>query len=456
MKINKFAFFTAIAAAVVFVTACATADDAVKPVIIEAEEMKPVEQEEEQENNAIALFEEETEIKDKKSRKKNYTGWVDSSGRPITVNSGIIRISAKPKTGAFVISAMNENEKYIPVLSTANEYTTTSFYLMAGKKIFKLCDNALVVSSARKTDDGVRIKYSIDKIADVIIDMVCFSALDDGAADTIKITAAVQSKTKKKTEFALKFIADTVLGETDRHHFYTSKDVPVKAETVFYNLDNEKWIVSKNAKAAMQMIFAGKDCSVVDGVALANYTTLDTNSWNPDMSSVRSFDTVLSYNNSAVGVYWPKQELGINEVNADVFYISLATDGMIPSGAEVICAPEIEPEVEAESETVEVSEEKTAEPAVENIAAVEEPVIKVQEVRTEPEKVIEPVRVEPVAEIVVEPAETSKKDKLSSSYIQDLFDRIEKLQEGDPDLNKEELLRLNAELDAILNILNNM
>ena len=45
------------------------------------------------------------------------------------------------------------------------------------------------------------------------------------------------------------------------------------------------------------------------------------------------------------------------------------------------------------------------------------------------------------------------KDKLSPEYIQSLIDRISALEEDSPSLNRQELLELNAELDAILNYL---
>ena len=42
----------------------------------------------------------------------------------------------------------------------------------------------------------------------------------------------ILSLAKKKTDFALKLVFDTVLGETDRHHFYDSLNQPVKGEVI--------------------------------------------------------------------------------------------------------------------------------------------------------------------------------------------------------------------------------
>ena len=45
------------------------------------------------------------------------------------------------------------------------------------------------------------------------------------------------------------------------------------------------------------------------------------------------------------------------------------------------------------------------------------------------------------------------KDHLTPEYIQSLIDRISALEEDSPSLNRQELLQLNAELDAILTYL---
>ena len=415
-----------------------------------------------------------------KEAKKNYTGWVSSSIRPITSTIGDIKINVRPKRGTFSLSVLNEDGKAIPVLSTANEYTTTSLYLKAGKKLLKLCDDSNVSSAAKKTAKGVSIRYTIEKSAIVQLDFDCLASAEGKTEDTIKVTATVHSLAKKKTDFALKFLLDTVLGETDRHHFYTSQDKPVKGEVLYHSMEDEKWITSRNAKASMQFIFAGADISPVESVALANFTTLDTKKWEADMTTFRSFDTVLSYNNSALAVYWPKVTLETDQEASQVFYLSLATGNDIPGGAAYIEAltqaqnpqteEEVSEETEAQQETSDVKEEKP----VENIQAVEEesqsaqktPASQKTQVQTpveEPKpketKTPETPKTEPQNVPAVEektPPKTSAitNEKLSLEYIQKLLDKIENLQAGDPDANKEEINALNAELDAILTILN--
>ena len=450
---------------------CASTDDGVKEVVFDSGDTKVAESdepvEEQQINEADALLvttSEESSYKIEsdvpltaKESKKNYTGWVSSSIRPVTSTIGNIKIDVRPKKGTFSIAVLNANGKAIPVLSTANEYTTTSLYLKAGKKILKLCDDSNVVSAAKKTANGISIRYTIDKTAMVQLDFECLASVEGENEDTVKIVATVQSLAKKKQDYALKLLLDTVLGETDRHHFYTSEDLPVKGEVLYRTMKDDKWIVSKNAKATMQIILDGADVTPIESVALANFTTLDTKKWEADMTVFRSFDTVLSYNNSAVGIYWPKSSLEPEQVQTQIFYISIASGEEVPGGAAYITGQPVQKASEKTKETpTESVQTIKAEPVTEVIKTEPQttdskPEAQKPETRPEPQK----TETKPVKE-ETKPQTTSSisDDKLSLDYIQALLDKIESLEEGDPEVNKEEINALNAELDAIITILN--
>ena len=489
MKLNKIFLGLSIFAVLALFSGCASKDDdSVKEVVFDSaenlpqESINPDEEQEISESNALLVTSDEAsafQIEADASAvahetKKNYTGWVSSAIRPITSVRGNIKLYVRPKKGTFGIFVMNENEKAVPVISSANEYTTTSFYLKAGNKIIKLCDDSNVVSAAKKTETGIRIRYTIEKVAIVMIDMSCISSKEGEPEDTVKITAEIQSQSKKKTDFSLKLLFDTVLGETDRHHFYTSQNLPVKNEVLYHSMEEEKWFVSKNAKACMQIILAGADISPVETVALANFATVDTKKWEADMTTYRSFDTVLSYNNSAVGIYWPKTTLTTEQVSEPVtFYVSLAADGAVPGGADYILAIEEAKNKPAEEETEAAAEEEQTEPAAAETPAAEETVQNIQAVKEEIPAAVqetpketpkETIKETPKEVVSSEPETQNTKnvaavqeitgDRLSYDYIQKLLDKIERLEEGDPEVNKDEINLLNAELDAILNILN--
>ena len=369
--------------------------------------------------------------------KKNFTGWEEQSTKNIDVTFGLIRIKARPKKGTFNILAVNEDNKSIPVLSASNEYITTSFYLKAGKRIIKLNEDPTVKTAARKTSDGVELAYNADNLAVVFVKFTCFSALENSDIDSIKISASVINTSNKKNDFELKAVFDTVLGETDRHHFYTSSKVPVKNEVAIRQFTSDSWFVSKNDNVSMQFIFCGSEATKPVLVAVANYSTLDTSRWEPDLTVLRSFDTVLSYNNSAVEAQWPKHKLSTDESFEEVFYLSFATgdnhlNGQYIAGDDsfeedeeiVVKKPAPKPSSGKNSK----HQDKTSGSNVNNSSDSKD-------------------------DTPVLPKDSNSFDNVTNDYIQRLLAQIEALEDSGENVNRDEIIRLNAELDAVLEIL---
>ncbi len=330
-----------------------------------------------------------------KNDKLNFAGWDKNTNKNIDETYGKIRIKVKAKNGAFNLSMVNKSGKSIPVLSTSNEFITSSFYLLCGKKIIKLNEDSIVKTAARKTTDGVQIAYGIDKFALVIVDFNFFSVQNDQNIDTVKISASVKNLSSKKENFELKLLLDTVLGETDRHHFYLSSKTPVKNETTVHNFTNDSWFVSKNVQGNMQFLFHGAEATSPSYVTMANYSTLNDAKWEPDFSTYRSFDTLLSYNNSAVEIFWPSHKVSANSKYTEVFYISFAL------GVDELHAQEY----------IKNDNEYTAPAVVEN------------------------------------------ERKFSNEYIDKLLQYVESLDSSGENIERDEIIRLNAELDTILEII---
>lgn len=366
---------------------------------------------------------------DDDNKKKNYVGWVDSTTKDVTLRKGIMQFTAKPNLGSFNIGVINENDKIIPVLSTVDEFTSTTMYLKVGKKIYHLISDNNQRTSVSKTNDDITITYAIANVAEVKLEMKCIQSDKERDFDIIKTTATITNKGSKKETFALKQIIDTVLGETVSRHFYDSNNQPVKNEVIYRNPKEENWFVSKNSSAAMQMFFAGADSTVPELVALANYSTLSKSGWEPDMLSFRTFDTVLSYNNSAVGAVWPEVKLMPKESTKVVYYMAFAVDGENPNGEKYVLG---------------------AKPVVEEPVVV----LPLPETKTEELPPVEVNDYQPKEIANVEfNVESNSKGPYTPEYIQSLLDRIAVLERNSSSVNREELLKLNAELDEILSTL---
>ena len=382
--------------------------------------------------------------------KIEYTkDWVKKQNKNVDQSIGSIRLRARKNIGTFNISIVDDMGKTIPCLSTSNEYITTSFYLKSGRRIIKLNEDSCVDSATRKLDNGMQVLYSIDELADVYITFECICPNPDYKGfDSVKITAHVVNKGTKRADFQLKAIFDTVLGETDRHHFYDSNGQPVKNEVAYKKITENDWFVSKNTNASMQFIFAGSEATVPEMVALANYATLDTKYWEPDMLSYRAFDTVLSYNNSAIGAIWKSKKLDPDNGFDNIFYICTAYGKDEPQGKYLLknkgnaSKPDTE---EDDDDKVKQDSQKPGDKAAEK--PVEKPAEEKPQSGVKPGDNDDSQVAKPSETVTDKPAE---KTEYSKEYIQKLLDRIAALEDDGENVDNEELIRLNMELDQIL------
>lgn len=441
----------------------------------------------------------------------DYYGWIDPTSKNITADTGFIRITAKPKRGVFNLGVINSErfKKAIPVISEVNELNSSSFYLKYNNAVYKLQADGTVYCDGEKIQNGMRLEYSIPKVAEVVIDFTgAPTSVEVPSFDMLKVVATVQNVSGKRGDFALKAVFDTILGESTKNHFYVGEENPVNSEVLYRSMQNQKMVISKNQNAGMQFLFYGADITAPEGVLLANYSTLDNKIWEPSVTSNKPFNTVLSYNNSAVGVNWPSVKLDSNKAFRLTFYIAMSNDGSTPKGMDFLegkkeselkqgpverpaFVPEYEEAVAVEKhEALDV--EKLPEPELEDFpvpvedASVNVPVVEVPVVTTPKVEKSEKINQRPANDsvnpgndkILPEPsvskdgnskvypsAGVSKnsnlkydvnklsKEQLTPGYIQTLLDRICALEEEGAAINQDEIFQLNAELDAILSVL---
>lgn len=402
--------------------------------------------------------------KKNKKNKQNYVGWINTDNHPVSNDIGIIRLRAIPSLGSFNICAVTEKDKAYPVLSSTNEYASSSFYLYTERKIYRLTASSGVSTKAVKTETGMTMNYQIKNVADVTVNFDCFSSVEDVNPDMVKVTATITNLSARKSKYGLKAVLDTVLGESYRNHFYTSAGIPVKNERQFVSNQEEnsmdRWIVSRNSNAALQIFFDGADTTRVEQVQLASYSTLDTKNWYPNLTSFRAFDTVTAYNNSSVGINWPVVSISPDEKREIVFYMALALDEQLPKGEVFLYPEEYVPAVE----NTEAVEAPVSTPApVLPVTSVPAPVVEVPAVKKEvtvetPKPHVTVNKVVEASEAVDVPnvkfdVSSLTAEQLEPEYIQNLINRITVLEESGLAVNRAELLQLNAELDAILEIL---
>ena len=365
----------------------------------------------------------------KKEKSKNYVGWIEPDNSKIDVSLGCLRMSFRPKIGSFNIFVIDENNKEQSVFSTHNEFSASSFYLKCGKEIYKLNSASGVKTETLQTETGAVVKYTISNVAKVSVFFDFMKSDEQNDYDMIKISAEIENLGTRQKKFALKGVFDTVLGEKDLNHFFSSENVAINTEKLYRTMKDERWFVSKNDKYSMQFLLDGVDITPIECVLLGNKTTFDSNAWIPTLSIDKSFDSFVSYNDSEVCIIWPEVSILPNEKDSFVFYLAFAANGEKPQGNYFIG--------DKKEEVVEVKKEK--------------PVVKQEVVKVPEEEKVKETKKE-IPDVKFDVA-TLSREKLSQEYVAGLMERIANLEDSGENVDREELLMLNAELDAILEIL---
>lgn len=365
----------------------------------------------------------------KKEKSKNYVGWIEPDNSKIDVSLGCLRMSFRPKIGSFNIFVIDENNKEQSVFSTHNEFSASSFYLKCGKEIYKLNSASGVKTETLQTEKGAVVKYTISNVAKVSVFFDFMKSDEQNDYDMIKISAEIENLGTRQKKFALKGVFDTVLGEKDLNHFFSSENVAINTENLYRTMKDERWFVSKNDKYSMQFLLDGVDITPIECVLLGNKTTFDSNAWIPSLSIDKSFDSFVSYNDSEVCIIWPEVSILPNEKDSFVFYLAFAANGEKPQGNYFIG--------DKKEEVVEVKKEK--------------PVVKKEVVKVPEEEKVKETKKE-IPDVKFDVA-TLSREKLSQEYVAGLMERIANLEDSGENVDREELLMLNAELDAILEIL---
>ncbi len=393
--------------------------------------------------SACTSLKEEEEIEKGEDYELNQdiSEWMDEGHKNTTVESSCFVIKSKAKQGTFNFYIKDRDEHLVSVFSTAEEFTGTSFFLQAGKKIYRLSGGSGIISVTRETENGLQIAYVVPKVAEVLVDFKIVSSFDKKDGDMIKMTSVVKNLKSRKENFALKLVMDTSIGEKSRYHFYGSNNEPIENETLYTSSRDNKWFITGNEAASFQILLNGADISVPDFVSVANYETLNTLNWEPAVLSSRTFDTVSSYNNSACCVSWKKEFLEKDEKFSRIMYFAVAAYPESLTSDRFFENYKNPEKPKNQAEVIKADGESTF--RSENTPGVKEYV-------SSDEKYSEDYSIYDILQDYEENSEETDGDQYSVDYIRRLLNRIAELETSGKELNQEELLLLNAEIDEIL------
>ncbi len=360
---------------------------------------------------------------------------------------GNIKIVLNGKKGTFNISALDEYSNATSILETRDEGVSSFFSVLISNKEYKLENKTGISVSARKTALGGQILYSVQKIADVLVDFSCLKSDSESPENIVQVQIQVTNLTKRMNSYAVKSVLDTILGEHFSEHFVINSKV-VNKQTEIKSFDDISSVISKNSKARMEVLFSGLDVTTPETVLLGNKDVLNRATWIPSVESGKPFDNVQVYNNSAIALIWASQKLRPSESLNVKFYIAVSPEGEALGTKDFIknFGKNLEPENKTEIENL--SENLNENQKIENPRKPEvEKILK----KIDDQKQNNSAKLEQNQKNSNLSRPISK-DQLNPEYIKTLIAKINSL-DASNQLENSEYILLNEELDSILKIL---
>lgn len=312
-------------------------------------------------------------------------------------------------SGSFSIGYQDSDGKIVDFFTSHDEYTSTFFAVKKGKNIYKLNRDSSVDFSTYSTENSIGLKYEVDKDLQVYVDFSFCPEFDGSTQSVIRVDVTLHNLSTKTQSVMLKGVFDTCLGEFLENHFSTAVNQYVSNEQYYKSMSVEKWIRSSNGKYSVQFLLDGAGITVPSNVLIANKDIVCNSSWLPSAKVGRSFNSVLSYNNSALSVHWNPMLVSPSTKSSVSFYISCSSSGVTPSDANFLGENVQNSALNANDEVVYKDEYG-----------------------------------------VTYTIGTLQEAQLDPKYIEDLLNRIRWLEAEPEKVDRNELLQLNAELDAIL------
>lgn len=370
------------------------------------------------------------------------------------LQSGLIRIENVPKSSNLMFYIITEKGKKIPIISSSEQASSTNLLLRVDDKTYNLNKLSSVSYTVEATESVMKITYTLKDLAIVEATYAIISAEKNSIVDMTKVDYTIKNLSEKKHTFGIRSVFDFVLGESKPSHYTTAQRNSILSETIIKNMKDDQWIISSNGIEAVELLLYGKNVSPITKVMIANKDVLSDDSWFEYGKPGRSFNSLYSYNNSVVALFWDDLDLLPGKNVKKTFFMAYSLNdfqmaGRMQHGVISVdsgfALASVESEKPSKSATIATSsplEELTKSDTVEDSP--------VDTIGTDSAKTEAPATV--VENVIADNIQITQ-EQLDPVYVRDLLDRIKALEVDDTSINAEQLNKLKKELAAILKIL---
>ena len=246
----------------------------------------------------------------------------------VTITTDSLKLVVKDYDGNISLYTKNEKGNFVPLLDVKQFSQYPSFYISIDGNVYPV--NTLngfdISSSTNASGTEVTFTATLKNVVRLSVKYSFFATEKGFLPDAIRVSPSVVSLSDTEIEVGLKAMFDTMLGENTNTHFTSSTKNTIVSEMMFTDFNTEKWIRSKNDDNFFTVIFPSTQKNILDRAIIAGKKILYTNIWDFSYTKGRSFNSLNSYNNSALCLLWNTVPVGQNSVNDYEFYLYTGID----------------------------------------------------------------------------------------------------------------------------------
>lgn len=389
-----------------------------------------------------------------------------------SVRKGNIFLEYSDYTGSVIPYYENSAGVKTPVIDTV-DYATSSFIgILVDNRYYNLKTSGGSKYTYSADENSMTVSYSAGKA--VGVDVVYTVKADN----ILSITYRVKNYDSKEHSISVKSIFDTAIAEMKNGGFSTAVKQDIDSEYIISDLKRHSYLACSDGKIGIRFILDDAVLNSVYKVVVAAKPFFSSSVFEGQFSEGRSFNTILSYNNSCVGFFFRMIQLKAMERKEFVQTIQFVSGPLesaappvyeaeesaqlpwqqpeekpaeeIPSETSPAGQPSVpfetefidENEIDESNERDEIDENKTEE--IKETPVSEPPALE----KLIPETGADSPAFETSSETETE-AERAERE-MFSRQARELIQKIHELDDSGKNVSKTEVLKLQLELDRVL------
>lgn len=348
---------------------------------------------------------------------KKVTAVVKRIGGDVALQDGTVRMETVRESGAVLFYVVNGKKTY-PAVKTSEYGQSNYLSIFSGAKEYRLNKFGHCSYSYDVTTSSITETMLVKDIAEVVaVYQLDKYSPKDNDTNCVRVNISIKNLAQKKAVLALKAVYNLCLGENRSAHYSTATNKAIGSEYLMIPSKQDPWIISSDGQNAVEFVLYGKNVTPPKKAVMANKDVIDLSTPITLFNPGNTFHSILSYNDSALALFWDPVEIEKNSIVSYSYAINFSDSDFQNSGKEVL--------EEASAKPAEVEERQAAKNL--KVTQGKEPLAM-------PEGSVDP-------------------SKLNMEYVQQLINHINSLEQGDPSLNTMKIQQLQTELDEILKVL---